>query len=244
MVARVVADPVAEACRVDTVARAEEIGANLRAAAERIGLPPTAIGVVSRGDSTLRGHYPHETDALASGLGTPDTATLLAPFFFEGGRLTAYDQHYVAAADGSVEVKVPPSLQPGQSFKIAIDDEYGEPRSYRVRVPDDHVAGRPLRVPLWVAPALPTPQEYTDQCPRPFAVTLSTGVTAQQNGGRHADTRQSTGYANPRRSLQAGRSGRTNIARRQFAGTSGSEHMYANKTDGDDQQGGLPADAF
>ena len=73
--------------REEAVARAEEIGATLRAAAERIGLPPTAIGVVSRGDSTLRGHYPHETDALAAGLGTPDTATLLAPFFFEGGRL-------------------------------------------------------------------------------------------------------------------------------------------------------------
>ena len=28
-------------------------------------------------------------------------AVLLAPFFLEGGRFTAYDTHYVAAADGS-----------------------------------------------------------------------------------------------------------------------------------------------
>ena len=34
--------------------------------AERIGLPPTAIGVVSRGDRTLRAHYPPETDAKAA----------------------------------------------------------------------------------------------------------------------------------------------------------------------------------
>lgn len=71
-------------------ARAEEIGTNLRAAAARVGIDPARLGVVSRGDSTLRGHFPHETDALARGLGWAEPATLLAPFFFEGGRLTAH----------------------------------------------------------------------------------------------------------------------------------------------------------
>ena len=47
------------------IERAEEIGRNLRLAACRLGLDPAAISVVSRGDSTLRGHYPAETDALA-----------------------------------------------------------------------------------------------------------------------------------------------------------------------------------
>ena len=47
------------------VARAEEIGRNLRTAANRLGLDPTRLSIVSRGDSTLRGHYPAETDALS-----------------------------------------------------------------------------------------------------------------------------------------------------------------------------------
>lgn len=43
--------------------------------------------LVSRGDSTLRGHYPLEVDVLAAELG-PFNATLLAPAFLEGGRST------------------------------------------------------------------------------------------------------------------------------------------------------------
>lgn len=43
--------------------------------------------LVSRGDSTLRGHYPLEVDVLAAELG-PFDATLLAPAFLEGGRST------------------------------------------------------------------------------------------------------------------------------------------------------------
>src|SRR5512136_1703665 len=39
--------------------------------------------VVSRSDSTLRGHYPVETDAIASELG-PFDAHFLVPAFFEG----------------------------------------------------------------------------------------------------------------------------------------------------------------
>jgi len=78
-------------------ARAEEIGRNLRLAACSLGLDPvTQLSVVSRGDSTLRGHYPLETDALATGLGLAAPATLLMPYFAEGGRLTAHDVHYVA----------------------------------------------------------------------------------------------------------------------------------------------------
>ena len=40
--------------------------------------------VVSRSDSTLRGHYPIETDAIAEALG-PFDAHFLIPAFFEGG---------------------------------------------------------------------------------------------------------------------------------------------------------------
>lgn len=51
--------------------------------------------VISRGDSTLRGHYPNEVIALAKGLQIPNAQHILAPAFFEGGRYTYEDIHYV-----------------------------------------------------------------------------------------------------------------------------------------------------
>jgi uncharacterized protein YgbK (DUF1537 family) len=49
---------------------------------------------VSRSDSTLRGHYPVETDVMNDILG-PFDATLLTPAFFEGGRITRNSTHYL-----------------------------------------------------------------------------------------------------------------------------------------------------
>ncbi len=51
--------------------------------------------VISRSDSTLRGHYPNEVNALAEGLGWEHVKELLIPAFFEGGRYTFNDIHYV-----------------------------------------------------------------------------------------------------------------------------------------------------
>ncbi|MEB3157735.1 MAG: four-carbon acid sugar kinase family protein [Cyanobacteriota bacterium] len=48
--------------------------------------------VVSRGDSTLRGHFPLEVDVLAEELGPVD-ATFLVPAFLEGGRTTVDGVH-------------------------------------------------------------------------------------------------------------------------------------------------------
>ncbi len=50
--------------------------------------------VVSRSDSTLRGHYPIETDVIAAELGGFD-AHFLTPAFFEGGRTTRDSVHYL-----------------------------------------------------------------------------------------------------------------------------------------------------
>jgi uncharacterized protein YgbK (DUF1537 family) len=50
--------------------------------------------VVSRSDSTLRGHYPVETDAIAQELGDFD-ALFLTPAFFEAGRFTKDSVHYL-----------------------------------------------------------------------------------------------------------------------------------------------------
>jgi uncharacterized protein YgbK (DUF1537 family) len=66
-----------------------EIGRNLVVAAR--GHPFT---VISRSDSTLRGHFPVETDALNEVLG-PFDATIVLPYFEAGGRVTIDDTHYV-----------------------------------------------------------------------------------------------------------------------------------------------------
>ena len=61
--------------------------------------------LVSRGDSTLRGHYPAETAALKEELeqqGFRTDGEILCPFFLEGGRFTIGDIHYVRGADGTL----------------------------------------------------------------------------------------------------------------------------------------------
>lgn len=95
--------PAAEACRVN-----REIGENLRRANE--GLNRSFV-VISRSDSTLRGHFPEEVEALGHALfvraGADSSATrrellppiLLVPFFEAGGRHTVRDIHYVAEGE-------------------------------------------------------------------------------------------------------------------------------------------------
>ncbi|GAQ10433.1 hypothetical protein ALT_7754 [Aspergillus lentulus] len=56
------------------------------------------VDIVLRGDSTLRGHFPLEADVAQSVFGPAD-AWVLAPFFFQGGRFTINDVHYVAEGE-------------------------------------------------------------------------------------------------------------------------------------------------
>jgi uncharacterized protein YgbK (DUF1537 family) len=70
-----------------------EIGHNLVEAGRQAG---QEFAVVSRSDSTLRGHFPGEVSALAKALGGPFDVWLIIPFFLEGGRYTINDIHYVA----------------------------------------------------------------------------------------------------------------------------------------------------
>ncbi|MFM7268652.1 MAG: four-carbon acid sugar kinase family protein [Cyanobium sp.] len=51
--------------------------------------------LVSRGDSTLRGHFPLEIEEIAAAFG-PFAATLLVPAFLEGGRTTVDGVHRLA----------------------------------------------------------------------------------------------------------------------------------------------------
>ncbi|PWY90088.1 hypothetical protein BO70DRAFT_350048 [Aspergillus heteromorphus CBS 117.55] len=82
---------------------------------EAAKLTGQTVDIVLRGDSTLRGHFPLEADVAQSVFG-PAQATILAPFFFQGGRLTINDVHYVAEGD---------SLVPAGETQFAQDATFG-----------------------------------------------------------------------------------------------------------------------
>ncbi|AXI00106.1 hydroxyacid dehydrogenase [Sporosarcina sp. PTS2304] len=71
--------------------------------AERIAMAAKKTGkeflVISRGDSTLRGHYPLETEVIKNTLEKNNAykvdGEIIIPFFKEGGRETIDDVHYV-----------------------------------------------------------------------------------------------------------------------------------------------------
>lgn len=94
--------------------------------------------LVSRSDSTLRGHYPVETDVIAEELG-PFDAHFLVPAFFEGGRITRESVHYVCMDGREV---------PAHETEFAHDSVFGYGTSYlpdyveektRGRIPAAHV---------------------------------------------------------------------------------------------------------
>ena len=73
-----------------------EIGENVARVSEETGIDYV---IVSRGDSTLRGHYPLETELLAQAeetyRGKPVDGEIICPYFKEGGRFTIDNVHYV-----------------------------------------------------------------------------------------------------------------------------------------------------
>lgn len=76
----------------------------VEAAASRAGLD---YAVVCRGDSTLRGHFPLETNVVSSvmaELGRPVDGIVLVPAYLEAGRYTIDGTHYVDLAGELVPV--------------------------------------------------------------------------------------------------------------------------------------------
>jgi uncharacterized protein YgbK (DUF1537 family) len=96
----------------------QEVCQNLKIAIANAGIKDFLI--VSRSDSTLRGHYPIETDVIAEELGDFD-AHFLTPAFFEGGRITINSIHYLLI-DG---VKTPVA-----QTEFARDSVFGYHHSY------------------------------------------------------------------------------------------------------------------
>jgi uncharacterized protein YgbK (DUF1537 family) len=88
--------------------------------------------LVSRSDSTLRGHYPVETDVIAQELG-PFDAHFLVPAFFEGGRITRDSVHYLMVQGQYVPV---------HETEFARDSVFGYRHSYLPDYVEEKTAGR------------------------------------------------------------------------------------------------------
>jgi uncharacterized protein YgbK (DUF1537 family) len=99
----------------------EEISIRLAAAAEMTQIPCV---IISRGDSTLRGHFAEELGAIERGFGSAFDAKIVIPAFLEGGRYTIDDVHYVL--DGE-------ELVPAADTEFARDLTFGYRSS---RLPD------------------------------------------------------------------------------------------------------------
>lgn len=107
-----------------------EIGGNLKQASANTAVQ---VEVISRSDSTLRGHFPGEVDALAETLGLASKPYIIAPFFLEGGRYTINDIHYVAEDE---------NLIPAAQTSYAQDAAFGYKHSNLKQWVDEKTGGR------------------------------------------------------------------------------------------------------
>jgi len=107
---------------------------NLRTALEQLKTSGVNINplLVSRSDSTLRGHYPVETDVIAEELG-PFHAHFIVPAFFEGGRITINSTHYLMIDDKPVPV---------HETEFARDSVFSYSHSYLPDYVEEKTSGR------------------------------------------------------------------------------------------------------
>lgn len=116
--------------RREAVALNKEIMANLAIASRLSG---RAFAIVSRSDSTLRGHFPDEIDAITSALEHPVDGVLLVPAFIEGCRLTVHGVHYVG--DGG-------RMVPAGETEFARDATFGYRSSSLAQWVEEKTRGR------------------------------------------------------------------------------------------------------
>ena len=121
-----------DATRAAEVTR--HICVNLKRALDELNRQGRAINpiVVSRSDSTLRGHYPVETDIIAEQLG-PFDAHFMVPAFFEAGRFTRDSTHYLVVDGKPVPV---------HETEFARDSVFGFSTAYLPDYVAEKTAGR------------------------------------------------------------------------------------------------------
>jgi uncharacterized protein YgbK (DUF1537 family) len=107
---------------------------NIRLALDELAAEGKTINplLVSRSDSTLRGHYPVETDVIAEELG-PFDAHFMVPAFFEGGRKTIDSIHYLTVDGEDIPV---------HETEFAKDSVFGYSHSYLPDYVEEKTAGR------------------------------------------------------------------------------------------------------
>ncbi len=120
-----------DAARAAEVTR--DICVNLKRALDRLRSQAGAINpiVVSRSDSTLRGHYPVETDVITEELG-PFDAHFMVPAFFEAGRFTRDSVHCLMVDGKAVPV---------HDTEFAEDSVFGFSTAYLPEYVEEKTAG-------------------------------------------------------------------------------------------------------
>lgn len=106
-----------------------EIARRLKEASGRTG---RRFVVLSRSDSTLRGHFPLEPDVLNEELG-PFDGVIIVPCFLEAGRYTIHGVHWVAQGD---------VLVPAAQTEFARDPAFGFTHSYLPAWVQEKTGGR------------------------------------------------------------------------------------------------------
>lgn len=107
------------------------------------------VTFVSRGDSTLRGHFPLETDVLAAEIaargGQAPALTLLIPAFPDAGRITVDAVHYWVTDDEATPVGETPFAQDATFGYAASDLREWVQEKTAGRVPASQVAALDIR---------------------------------------------------------------------------------------------------
>ncbi|MDZ5472311.1 four-carbon acid sugar kinase family protein [Bacillus sp. 31A1R] len=112
--------------RAFTAAETEQVHRDIAERSEKIAQKLGApYLIISRGDSTLRGHYPLETEVLRHTIeassGVKVDGEVILPFFKEGGRLTVNNIHYVQQDE---------TLVPAGETEFASDRTFGYQSSH------------------------------------------------------------------------------------------------------------------
>ncbi len=133
----------------ETTKAHREIAENTAKVAREFGMDYL---IISRGDSTLRGHYPLETDLLREVTeaenGYKMDGDILCPYFREGGRFTLDNVHYVRYGAELVPAARPnlPRTRPLATTPATCANTLGKNRRQSpCRRRDLHLAGKPAR---------------------------------------------------------------------------------------------------
>jgi len=106
----------------ETAKAHQEMAENIQAVAAKLN---REFMIISRGDSTLRGHYPLETNVLKETIESTSEMKIdgevILPFFKEGGRLTINNIHYVQNGE---------ELVPAGETEFAKDRTFGYTKSH------------------------------------------------------------------------------------------------------------------